>query len=129
VKLKEVMFALALIFVASGQADDKPLEGEKLITPPLWAHSPDMFACNLTNVDRTTRTVQVRIISNAKVLLESEKIALEPRHTTNHKVSGFAEGGPIYCEFTVEGPKTMYRGAAKLFPPPNGTDITAIAAE
>ncbi|MEA3419470.1 MAG: hypothetical protein U9Q90_08745 [Campylobacterota bacterium] len=35
------------------------------------------------------------------------------------------KGAPIYCEFTVEGSKEMYRGAAKLFPTPANKDFTA----
>ena len=37
---------------------------------------------------------------------------------------GFVKGGSIYCEFTIEGSKDMYRGAAKLFPEPTDSDFT-----
>ena len=102
---------------------------EKLFTPTLWAVKPDALACNLTNVSRGTRTVRIRIITNGEVLLKSERIRLPPRHTTDQFVEGLPEGGPIYCEFTVEGRKKHFRGAAKLFHFPNSSDFVAIAAE
>ena len=75
-------------------------------------------------MDRRAHVVQVRIISNGNVLLESVKISLKARHTTNHTVMGFVKGGSIYCEFTIEGSKDMYRGAAKLFPEPTDSAFT-----
>ena len=129
-KMIRIMFAAILMLFVHAQAEGQPPQKKQLITPTLWALTPDKFACNLTNVDRRAHIVQVRIISNGEVLLESEKISLEPKHTTNHFVEGLKyPGGPIYCEFTVEGAKDMYRGAAKLFHGPTGTDITAIAAQ
>ncbi len=102
---------------------------EKLFTPTLWAVKPDALACNLTNVSHKLRSVRVRIITNGEVLLESERIRLAPRHTTDHFVEGLPEGGPIYCEFTVEGRKKHFRGAAKLFHFPNSSDFVAVPAE
>ena len=102
---------------------------DTLFTPTLWAVDPDALACNLTNVGRKTRSVRVRIITNGEVLLESERIRLAPRHTTDHFVNGLEDGGPIYCEFTVEGSKKHFRGAAKLFHAPNSSDFVAIPAE
>ena len=131
-KMIRIMFAaILMLFVhaqAEGQSEQKKYTVQ-LITPTLWAKWPDRLACNLTNVDRRAHVVQVRIISNGTVLFESGEVSLEPKHTTNHYVDGLDPGGPIYCEFTVEGAKDMYRGAAKLFPSPTGTDITAIAAQ
>ena len=120
-----IIFAVILLLSAYVQADDQQSQKEQLITPTLWAQAPDMFACNLTNVDQKKHTVQVRIITNGKVLLESKKLSLEPKHTTNHTVEGLPKGAPLYCEFTVEGSKGMYRGAAKLFPIPANKDFTA----
>ena len=129
-KMMGIMFAAILMFFVHAQADGQSGQKKQLITPTLWAMEPDKFACNLTNVDRRAHAVQVRIITNGVVLLESKKISLKPKHTTNHFVEGLEyPGGPIYCEFTVEGYKDMYRGAAKIFPSPSGTDITAIAAQ
>ena len=128
-KIIRIMFAAILMLFVHAQAEGHPPQKKQLITPTLWAKYPDHFACNLTNVDRRTHVVQVRIISNGEVLEDSEKLSLEPKHTTNHTVQGSVDGGPIYCEFTVEGSKDMYRGAAKLYPDPTGTDITAIAAQ
>lgn len=102
---------------------------DRLFTPTLWAVQPDALACNLTNVSRRTRTVRVRIITNGKVLLESERFRLSPRHTADHFVEGLQDGGPIYCEFTVEGDKKHFRGAAKLFHFPNSSDFVSISAE
>lgn len=124
-KMKGIMFAAILMLFLHAQADGQPPQKKQLITPTLWAQAPDMFACNLTNVDHKTHVVQVRIITNGKVLLESTKLSLEPKHTTNHTVEGLPKGAPIYCEFTVEGSKDMYRGAAKLFPAPTNRDFTA----
>ena len=124
-----IIFAVILLLSAYVQADDQQSQKEQLITPTLWVQAPDMFACNLTNVDQKKHTVQVRIITNGKVLLESKKLSLEPKHTTNHTVEGLPKGAPLYCEFTVEGSKGMYRGAAKLFPAPAGSDTVAIAAQ
>ncbi|WP_415406151.1 hypothetical protein ACLHDG_10320 [Sulfurovum sp. CS9] len=128
-KMIRIMLAAILMLFVHAQAEGQSPQKEQLITPTLWAKHPDHFACNLTNVDHETHVVQVRIISNGEVLEDSEEISLEPKHTTNHTVQGSHEGGPIYCEFTVEGSKDMYRGAAKLYPHPTGTDITAIAAQ
>ena len=123
-KKNRILFTVILLLSAYAQADDQQSQKEQLITPALWVQAPDMFACNLTNVDQKIHTVQVRIITNAKVLLESKKLSLEPKHTTNHTVEGLPKGAPIYCEFTVEGSKGMYRGAAKLFPAPANKDFT-----
>ena len=131
-KMIRIMFAAILMLFVHAQAEGQSPQKEQLITPTLWAKHPDHFACNLTNVDLMAHVVQVRIISNGEVLLDSldsGEISLEPKYTTNHTVQGEAGGGPIYCEFTVEGSKDMYRGAAKLYPHPTGTDITAIAAQ
>jgi len=122
---KGIIFAVILLLSVYAQADDQQSPKEQLITPTLWVQAPDMFACNLTNVDQKINIVQVRIITNGKVLLESKKLSLEPKHTTNHAVEGLLKGAPIYCEFTIEGSKEMYRGAAKLFPAPANKDFTA----
>ncbi|MEA3491695.1 MAG: hypothetical protein U9R27_07315 [Campylobacterota bacterium] len=124
-KRNGVIFALVLMLSVYAQADSSQSQREQLITPTLWVQAPDMFACNLTNVDQKVHTVQVRIITNGKVLLESRKLSLEPKHTTNHAVEGLVKGAPLYCEFTVEGSKEIYRGAAKLFPAPANKDFTA----
>ena len=124
-KMIRIMFAAILMLFVHAQADGQSPQKKQLITPTLWAQAPDMFACNLTNVDRRAHVVQVRIITNGKVLLESKKLSLEPKHTTNHAVEGLPKGAPIYCEFTIEGSKEMYRGAAKLFPAPANKDFTA----
>lgn len=100
-----------------------------LFTPTLWAVAPDALACNLTNVGNKTHTVKVRSISNGNILLDSGEVSLAPRHTTDHTVGGLPDGGPIYCEFTVEGSKEMYRGAAKLFHAPNSSDFVAVSAQ
>jgi hypothetical protein len=100
-----------------------------LLLKGLWAVAPDALACNLTNVGQKTRTVKVRIISNGAILLDSGQVKLAPQHTTDHTVAGLPEGGPIYCEFTVEGPKRQYRGVAKLFHAPNSSDFVAVPAE
>ena len=124
-KMIRIMFAAILMLFVHAQAEGQSPQKKQLITPTLWAQAPDMFACNLTNVDRRAHVVQVRIITNGKVLLESKKLSLEPKHTTNHAVEGLPKGAPIYCEFTIEGSKEMYRGAAKLFPAPANKDFTA----
>ena len=124
-KMIRIMFAAILMLFVHAQAEGQPPQKKQLITPTLWVQAPDMFACNLTNVDQKRHSVQVRIITNGKVLLESKNLSLEPKHTTNHAVEGLPKGAPIYCEFTIEGSKEMYRGAAKLFPAPANKDFTA----
>jgi len=97
-----------------------------------WAQLPVYFACNLTNVSNNTRIIRVRIISNGTIHDDSGKVPVEPLHTANYYIPGLPEsGGSIYCEFTVEGYKKWYRGAAKLFPAENNptTDLVAIPAE
>lgn len=116
--------ALCMLFI-QGEAEDKPAQNVQLITPTLWVKAPDMFACNLTNVDDETHAVEVKIITNGKVLLESKKLIVEPKHTTNHTVQGMPNGAPLYCVFTVEGSKEMYRGAGKIFPVPVNKDFRA----
>lgn len=109
-------------------------EADTLITPTLWAQQPVYFACNVTNVGDQPRTVATRIINgaNGKIIL-NKTTRLAPRMTMNTTVKGLeTPGGPLYCDFTVEGPKNHYRGVAKLWPgptAPNASDITAIAAE
>ena len=126
--LKVFLVTVVVCMAVNVQAHEK--QETQLITPTLWAVSPDNFACNLTNVSKKTRTVQVRIITNGEVLLDSGKITVEPTHTANHFIDGLVNGGPIYCEFTVEGSKKWYRGAAKLFRDvPNQTDFLVISAE
>ena len=80
-----------------------------------------MLACNLTNVGHKARTVQVRIIGDGAVLLDSGEVTVAPQHTANYYVDGVPNGAPMYCEFTVEGSKNDYRGAVKLFHYPNST--------
>ena len=58
-----------------------------------------------------------------------EQFDLAPQYTSDHFVEGLPDGGPIYCEFTVEGSKKEYRGAAKLFHLPNSSDFAIVAAE
>lgn len=100
-----------------------------LFTPTLWAVAPDALACNLTNVDGSPHTVRVRIISNGDILLDSGEVKLAPQHTTDHSVEGLPEGGPLYCEFTVDGSAKKYRGVAKLFHAPNSSDFVAVPAQ
>jgi hypothetical protein len=105
-------------------------ERNELFTPTLWVQAPDVFACNLTNVSSETRTVRVRIISDGDLLNDSGSVAVQPRHTANYTFNGPPNGGPIYCEFNVEGSRAWYRGAAKAFHSgPISTDVVAIAAQ
>ena len=129
-KSKTLLIITSLLASLNTTADDN--QPVLLITPTLWAQKPNYFACNLTNISDTTRTIQVRIISNGKTLLDSGEVDVEPRYTANYYIQGFGgRGGPLYCEFTVEGSKEWYRGAAKLFPGKNHptTDLVAIPAE
>jgi hypothetical protein len=68
---KGIPVAAALTLCLAGQAAEKPLPAEQLFTPTLWAPASDKFACNLTNIDRVAHTVQLRIITNGKILLDS----------------------------------------------------------
>ena len=102
-KLKVLLVTVTICLSMTTQADDKHHKTQ-LITPTLWPVSPAQFACNLTNVSKKVRIVQVRIITNGKILLNSGEISVDPMHTTNHIHAGLENGGPIYCEFTVEGP-------------------------
>jgi len=126
------------LLAKEGESEDS--QHPKLITPTLWAEFPYQFACNLSNVSDRTRTIRIRIISNGSILLDTDdfgEVSVEPLHTANYWVEAphgpeNPRGAPIYCEFTVEGPKKWYRGAAKVFPPEdsgNLTDLTAIPAE
>ena len=117
---------LLMVLFLSGAAN---AYAAKLFTPTLWAVSPDGFACNLTNVGHKTNKVRVRIITNGEVLLDSRDFHLAPQRTSDHFVEGLPEGGPIYCEFTVQGSKKDYRGAAKLFHLPNSSDFAVVAAQ
>lgn len=122
------LFALTLGFSIHAQAAESV--DKQLITPTLWAETPDKFACNLTNVSKKTRTIRVRIITNGEILHDSGMISVAPLHTSDRFVDGLVGGGPIYCEFTVEGAKKWYRGAAKLFSDsPNTSDFLVIPAE
>jgi len=121
-KLKTLFIATSLSLSLNAYAD-------KLFTSTLWAVAPDKFACNLTNVANKPLAVRTTIISNGKVLLDSGKVELAPRHTADHSVDGFKDGGPIYCEFTVEGSKEQYRGTAKLYHAPNSSDFVAVPAQ
>jgi hypothetical protein len=132
-KLKVLPILTALMFSINTPAEEKVSKlKSKLITPTLWVQQPNFFACNLTNVSDVIRSIQVRIISNGTILDDSGEIPVEPLHTANYYIPGLPDrGGPIFCEFTVEGPKKWYRGAAKLFPAENNptTDFVAIPAE
>ncbi len=142
-KTKIVLTAASFMLLVTVPANAGSLQDKdtaKLITPTLWArHVPGvtndamlndgMLACNLTNVGHKVRTVQVRIISDGVVLLDSGEISVAPQHTANYFVDGFPNGAPIYCEFTVEGSKNDYRGAVKLFHYPNSSDFAALPAE
>jgi hypothetical protein len=132
VKLKLFFIAAIFCIAINAQANEKESKEKKsqLITPTLWAVSPDHFACNLTNVSKKNRIAQVRIITNGDILLDSGEVTVQPMHTVDHFIDGLPDGGPIYCEFTVEGRKNWYRGAAKLFrDSPNTTDFLVISAE
>ena len=63
--------------------------------------------------------IDSRSIENQFIFKDFDDILSEP-------------GGPIYCEFTLQGSRNDFRGVAKLWPgptAPNSSDITAIAAE
>ena len=122
-KVKTLLIASSLVWSVNAYA------ATKLFTPTLWAVSPDGFACNLTNVGHKTRWVKVRIITNGEVLLDTDAFRLAPQMTSDKFVEGLPEGGPIYCEFTVQGSKDDYRGAAKLFHLPNSSDFAVVAAQ
>ncbi len=127
--MKHLGLLLCITFVLSMGVQANEKNEAQLITPTLWAASPDNFACNLTNISKRTRTVQVRIITNGTVLLDSGRITVEPMHTADHFVDGLENGGPIYCEFSVEGSKNWYRGSAKLFRDgANSSDFLVIVA-
>ncbi|MGJ0515200.1 MAG: hypothetical protein ACR65O_05540 [Methylomicrobium sp.] len=132
-KFITLLILTGLMFSMNTPAEEKLSKLKlKLFTPTLWAQQPNFFACNLTNVSDDTRTIQVRIISNGAILDDSGEVPVEPLHTANYYIPGLPDrGGPIFCEFTVEGPKKWYRGAAKLFPAENNptTDLVAIPAE
>lgn len=130
---------LILLLPASG-GNRENQQHSRLITPTLWAEYPNQFACNLSNVSDRIQSVRIRIISNGSILLDTDDlggVTVEPLHTANYWIEAphgpeNPRGAPIYCEFTVEGPKLWYRGAAKVFPPEdsgNLTDLTAIPAE
>lgn len=114
---------LSLVVAASASADT-------LFTPTIWVASPNKFACNLTNVGDKTLLVRTQIISNGNILLDSGKEKLVPHHTANHTIDGITDGGPIYCAFSVHGPKNQVRGAGKAFrpAPDNTTDIAIVPA-
>jgi len=127
--MKKILLTMLLFCVV--QLNAESIGGEKkeqLITPTLWTVAPDMFACNLTNIDSKVHRVQVRIISNGKVMLESKLFSLESKHTSNHKMKGLSKGAPLYCEFTVDGEDDMYRGVAVLYHGPSGSDFIAVPA-
>ena len=121
-KLKMLLIAISLAWSVNTHAGT-------LFTPTLWAVAPDGFACNLTNVGKKSRSVNVRIINNGNILFDSGSFDLAPQYTSDHFVEGLPDGGPIYCEFTVEGSEKDYRGAAKLFHLPNSSDFAVVAAE
>ena len=122
-KVKTLLIASSLVWSVNAYA------ATKLFTPTLWAVSPDGFACNLTNVGHKTRWVKIRIITNGEILLDSGALRLAPQMTSDEFVEGLPDGGPIYCEFTVDGSKDDYRGAAKLFHLPNSSDFAVVAAQ
>jgi len=128
--MKTLYIAIIMLFAMQLNAGEHhTTEKKQLITPTIWAVSNTMFACNLTNVDTKAHQVQVRIISNGKVLLESKSLTVKPRHTTNHKTKGLPNGGgPIYCEFTIEGDEDDFRGVAVLYHGPSGSDFVAVPA-
>ena len=99
-----------------------------LFTPTLWAVQPDAVACNLTNLSNSQKTVRTRLIRNGEVLKDSGAVLLASYHTLDLYAGGNEEGGPIFCEFQVEGRKSSYRGIAKLFTLPNSSDFAAVAA-
>lgn len=117
------------LIIASSLTLSMNVYANTFFTPTLWVVAPDKFACNLTNVGDKTRAVKVQIISNGKILLDSGKVELAPRHTTTQTVDGSKDGGPTYCEFAVEGLKGQYRGAAKLFRAPNSSDFVVVPAQ
>ena len=116
--------SLVLLLTSMGTA-----LAEDLFTPTLFVQAPDGFACNLTNVSGEAGTARVQIISNGAVLEDSGGITVEPRNTANYTVVGLANGGPIYCDFTVDS-KKLYRGDAKLYHPgTNESDFLVISAQ
>jgi hypothetical protein len=112
--------SLVLLLASMGTALANQSPENRLITPTLYVKAPDNFACNLTNVSGQTGKARVRIISNGAVLSDSGAITVSPAHTANYTVPGLPNGGPIYCDFTVQDSKESYRGDAKLYH--SGTD-------
>jgi len=104
----------------------------RLITPTLWAKAPDGFACNLDNIGTETRYGKVRIISDGVVLLDTGAVSVEPGYTNNQHLEGLENGGPIYCEFSIEkSAQQDFTGAAKVYhaaPNSTTTDFVAVTA-
>ncbi|MDG0817700.1 hypothetical protein [Bdellovibrio svalbardensis] len=120
---KAITLTMSLTAATTANADS-------LFTPTLWVAAPYKFACNLTNVGDKSVVIRTQIISNGNILLDSGKEKLVPRHTANHTIDGLSDGGPIYCAFSISGPKEQVRGAGKAFraPPANTTDIAIVPA-
>lgn len=99
-----------------------------IYTPTLWAVEPDAVACNLSNLASDSRLVRVRIISNGQVLFDSGNVMLDPMYTIDNYAKGSTGGRPMYCEFSLQGTSSEFRGAVKLFEQPNGSDKVALSA-
>ena len=99
-----------------GTTASSPKLSSKLITPTLWPLAPDNLGCNLSNVGPKTKHALVRIISQGEVLLDSGTVSIEPRHTYDAVIDGLEKGGPVYCEFSVEGSTDDFSGSIKIFP-------------
>lgn len=126
-KIKNIFSAISiLLLVNASTVYAQELPNSILTTAALWATSPNMFTCSLTNITTVDHTVMLRIYSQGN-LLKEKKMSLPARTTSSVDMEGFTNGGYMYCEFTVEGQKAWYRGLAKLYRS-GGDDFIAIPA-
>ncbi|MGR8933098.1 MAG: hypothetical protein ACU837_01755 [Gammaproteobacteria bacterium] len=129
-KIKIYFISAALLWSLSATAAETNLVAltSKLTSPALWPIAPEIFTCSLTNVTTKNHAVRLRIIQDGNTLKDSGKISLAAQHTKGLDMQGLPEGGYFYCEFTVDGLKSWYRGVAKLYHA-GGADFLAIPAE
>lgn len=126
--LKRFLIIAGFLFSTTGQyVQADMLPSTTLATPTLWAKSPNMFTCSVTNISSMDRTIRIKIISQGNVLKDSGDVTLGSKHTQGLDIVGFQDGGYMYCEFTVEGRKTWYRGVGKMYHV-DGDDFIAVPA-
>ena len=114
--MKKVLIVATMVFISTIGTTNVYAHAPKtdvLITPPLVVQSPDVLFCQIVNVSKESRQVEVDVVDINGSKLGGTTQILEPNHVVE---TGIGAGTlvPRYCIFTVDGKKTDFRASGSV---------------